>query len=180
MNKVILNKEISCLYLRDKMPMHTVSDTLGISVGTVYNRIKEMGIKTRRIGDYPVSKNVLEANKRNGLINRGKKRTIEQRKRISKALFKGGIGHKKKRSDGYIQVYFPDHPRSTRDGYIMEHILVMEASIGRHLAADEVVHHKNFKRDDNRLSNLQLMTKHTHMSYHMNLRHRKRRKENIS
>lgn len=78
----------------------------------------------------------------------------------------GGIGHKKKRKDGYVYIYFPDHPKSTKDGYIMEHDLIMECLIGRHLKNNEVVHHKNKVRDDNRKENLQLMTKSEHASFH--------------
>ena len=44
----------------------------------------------------------------------------------------------------------------------MEHRIVMESAIGRRLRKDEIVHHRNRKRDDNRLENLELMTKQHH------------------
>lgn len=47
-----------------------------------------------------------------------------------------------------------------------EHIHVMERKIGRPLRRDEVVHHVNRVRDDNRLENLQLMTRSEHTSIH--------------
>ena len=75
-------------------------------------------------------------------------------------------GHRKKRKDGYIKVYVPDHPLATKDGYVMEHILVMEEAIGRYITRDEVVHHKNKIRDDNRLENLELMTFEEHSRLH--------------
>ena len=59
----------------------------------------------------------------------------------------------------------------------MEHILVMEESIGRYITRDEVVHHKNGIRNDNRLENLQLMTFKEHDRYHMTERHRKRKEQ---
>lgn len=43
----------------------------------------------------------------------------------------------------------------------------MEKKIGRNLKEDEVVHHKNHIRDDNRIENLQLMTFKEHASLHM-------------
>lgn len=94
---------------------------------------------------------------------------------MSESTKQGGIGHKK-RSDGYIAIYFPDHPKSTADGYIMEHDLVMECLIGRHLNPEEVVHHINFKRDDNRKENLKLMTFKEHAAFHMKRRHEEKQK----
>lgn len=49
----------------------------------------------------------------------------------------------------------------------MEHDLVMECIIGRHLKDDEVVHHKNKIRNDNRKENLELMTFKEHAALHM-------------
>ena len=106
--------------------------------------------------------------------HKGKTVGASTRKKISDARTLRGIGHKKKRSDGYISIYFPSHPKSSSDGYIMEHVLMMECFIGRWLNDDEVVHHKNGDRADNRKENLELMTASDHMSFHMKERMRNR------
>lgn len=53
----------------------------------------------------------------------------------------------------------------------------MEKHIGRYIQKDEVVHHINHIRNDNRVENLQLMTFKEHAGLHTKERHEKRRKE---
>lgn len=166
MNKFTKNDLFRLYVIRGK-PMHEVADELGIAVGTVYNYLHKYGIETREPYKGMMGKTQSEeARGKIGKANRGKFVSDETRRKMSENGKDGGIGHKKKRTDGYIAIYFPDHPQSTSEGYIMEHILVMEALIGRHLNENECVHHINGRRDDNRKENLKLMTLSEHMSYH--------------
>ena len=51
---------------------------------------------------------------------------------------------------------------ASREGYVMEHRYVMAEHLGRMLTADEVVHHLNGDRADNRLENHEVMPKRKH------------------
>jgi len=54
----------------------------------------------------------------------------------------------------------------------IEHRYIVESNVGRFLNESEVVHHKNFKADDNTLNNLILMTEEEHRKYHGGLAER--------
>ena len=112
----------------------------------------------------------------------GRKMDQASREKLAEARkchFNGlnGYGHTKPHNNGYTSVYCPDHPRARTDGYVMLHTVVMERHIGRFLKRDEVVHHINHDRSDNRIENLLLMNKKDHMAMHMKERHQTRRNE---
>lgn len=69
---------------------------------------------------------------------------------------------------GYVLEYSPDHPNSDKSGFVLQHRLVAECYLGRLLRRDEVVHHRNGDRADNRWQNLLVMTRDKHRNFHGN------------
>ena len=65
-------------------------------------------------------------------------------------------------SHGYVFILMPSHPHSTKTGYIREHRIIMEKHLGRYLKQNEVVHHINGVRNDNRIENLEIFDKKVH------------------
>ena len=73
-------------------------------------------------------------------------------------------------AEGYVGVLVGiGHPGADVRGYILEHRLVMQTELGRPLRRDEVVHHINGSKTDNRIENLVLMTRSEHIQHHHRL-----------
>lgn len=164
------------LYLDEELPMWKIAETLNIAVGSVHKYLKMYMIPTRE--PHKGFKGKHHKDKTREIISqktKGKKVSIETRLKISQSRKLKGVGHKKNTNDGYIRIYCPTHPKSTSDGYVFEHRLIMEKHIGRYLRDDEVVHHINHVRNDNRLENLELMTFKEHASLHMRERWEKKK-----
>ena len=67
---------------------------------------------------------------------------------------------------GYVYVYKPNHPNAIHGRYVLEHRLVIEKHIGRHLNKEDIVHHINKIKNDNRLDNLVIVSKKDHQRIH--------------
>ena len=79
-------------------------------------------------------------------------------------------GGRMRTSHGYIAVKVPwNHHLRQAHGYAYAHQIVAEKKLGRRLKSNETVHHKNGVRDDNRPSNIEVMTKTEHAREHTSL-----------
>lgn len=140
-NKEEFEKLLRKYYVEEDLTAEETGVRLGISRFHVRNYMAVFGIKRR---------------------NRG------QRKGARSMNWKGG----RRKQNGYVLLYRPEHSRA-QAGYVFEHILVAENNLGRKLKYfgkshpdNEVVHHINRKRDDNRWENLEVTTQRDHISSH--------------
>lgn len=74
-------------------------------------------------------------------------------------------------SYGYRAIRIVNYPRSSQRGYVKEHILLAERSLGHALSREAEVHHVNGDKGDNRPENLVICEDH---AYHMLLHRRQR------
>lgn len=73
----------------------------------------------------------------------------------------------KRKCSGYIYLYKPNHPNA-KINYVKRADLVMESKIGRYLKPNEITHHKNNIRNDDRPENLRLFANRSlHRIFHI-------------
>jgi hypothetical protein len=71
-------------------------------------------------------------------------------------------------SEGYVKVRVGrDHPLADPNGYAYEHLLVWAAAGMPSPGREELLHHVNEDKTDNRLANLELKTRAAHGAHHI-------------
>lgn len=103
---------------------------------------------------------------------KGRKHTLETRKKFSE-IQRGKYGKEARGwqggrviQGGYIKIktkdLFKAKDGSYKGKYKFEHRLVMEKYLGRKLIRNEMIHHRNGIKTDNRFSNLEIVIRQTH------------------
>jgi len=77
--------------------------------------------------------------------------------------WRGGISF----VSGYRCIYLPDHSRAHPNGYVYEHIVIAERTLGRQLVGGEIVHHVDGDKLNNSAENLTVLSSQTeHIRIH--------------
>lgn len=170
--KEYYNREVLETAYKELKSTIKVAEKFGVSKKAIQMRMRKYGIKP-----FPrkISLNVSEIARlfRNGaslkeLSEKYSVSIVTIRTRLQEKGIQTDTFHKgyRVKDSGYVQILKPEHPRADKSGYVAEHTLIMEEQIGRYLKPDEVVHHINGVKNDNRIENLKLMTAFQHKCMH--------------
>jgi transposase-like protein len=169
LNKIMLAE----MYLNEQMSIPDIAAHTGMGKSTVRYHLLKQGVQLRN-----ASESIALVKHKISAAHKGRKRTVSQetRKKMSEARKKHSEQHARGYDlhRGYVRILVGENKDRPA------HVVIMEQHIGRKLQKHEVVHHINGRRDDNRLENLQLMTRSEHSRLHANERQSQGRNYDIS
>lgn len=173
-------------YWKEKLSTCQIGEISGVTRATIRRWMIRHNIARRTPSKAQEGKYISENTKRKiSKALRGRKPSLETRQKRSGAMcgrFKGEKhpfwgkrgeeaanwkGGRTYHSNGYVLIWNADHPCADSHGYVGESRLAMEDYLGRHLGREEIVHHINGIKDDNRIDNLVLFPSQAeHMAFH--------------
>ena len=147
MEKIKIDKEeLNDLYINQEYSIREIGKMLNCSHTAVNNNLKIFGIRTRSIKK-----------------SRNTERYITRISGKNHPNWKGG---QITDVNGYILIWQPNHPRSNSNGYVHRSHLIAEKMLGRYLYPEEITHHENEIRNDDRPENIKITTRGKHASFH--------------
>lgn len=173
-NRLVLEK----LYLHQKNPIRLIARLLSCGEATVLRYLRLYEIERRPQQQWKGKHLSEESKKKLSIAHTGKKLSEEHKQKLSEVRM-GVTRNTPKRltnKQGYILLWKPKHPMSNAVGYLLEHRFVMSEKLGRYIERDEIVHHLNSVKTDNRPENISLTDRSKHSRDHsMDSEERKRR-----
>lgn len=153
--------ELYKMYVDERMSIPMISSAIGVPKSTVRNWLVRFEIPLRSSKEaicdyYGLGRNKCKKKKKRQFSEAEKRRIVDSYKRWADEHAKG----LSLKPNGYLEV-----TRGENKGR-GEHVVIMEAHIGRRIKKGEIVHHINGNRSDNRIENLRLMTRSEHSRLH--------------
>lgn len=176
MNTRLISEEVlKELYIKQKKSLAEISIAISRPTSTVLRYLNEYKIPRRPQHQWKGRKHTSSAKQKiskvvterlkNGLPNETRKKIGDAHRGKPKPYF-GKIHKIPNNGDYYIQIWQPENPMSNKTGYVYEHRIVMAQTLGRPLTKNEIVHHKNGVKHDNRPENLELTERKWHKDKH--------------
>ena len=145
-----INKALVCKLYKAGDSSPVLAKKFGVASITIRRILEEHGIKIRSYREMTLN-----------AIKQGRNSNSELQRKTASKLWtgKGNPRYRHGKNNGYKMI-------KVDNKWIPEHRYIMEEHLGRKLEKNEVVHHMNFDRHDNRIENLEVMTIAEHISLH--------------
>ena len=142
-------ENIRRMYFDEYKSIYIIKKDTGRSHKTIHQWLKKFG-KPRTWSEAQILAN--RVGRGQGILNRGK----------NNGMYKNGRSSKEGYKTICLQPDDPYYKMRGQNGFVMEHRYAMAQHLNRPLTKDEIVHHLNGIRTDNRIENLALVSRFNH------------------
>lgn len=167
---MVSREELYTLYIDQGKSYTEIAEIHKVAFQTIGKWIKKYGIqpreRTTKGFKFPGRKLSEERKKKLSVWHTGRKLSPEHRSKVIKNLSKTWKERSyplgtlvQNHSDGYWEV-------KDKEGWVYIHRHIMERIVGRKLAKDEIVHHKDHNTQNNADDNLMILDAFNHLNSH--------------